>query len=296
MELDSHADTSVLGRNFIILSYSGKECEVSPYTDSYESTKHVPIVTGATAWTSPMDQETYILILNESLWMGDSMNHSLINPNQLRHYQIAVQDNPYSESPVLIHSPQDDFLMELSTSGNNIVAHTRTPTEQELKTCRHITLTSPHDWDPQNIVYPQPRFTVEEEIERQGTVGALLVGKLDCMLDNVSQSAATPIYNLDHIQQHLISTVKISSVPGVMEPQACQVQTLTETPSDVPSPWTFVSKQRQSTITPQQLSDKWFISTEQARATLKGTTQKLTQSALLPLGRCYKADCMFETP
>ena len=57
IELDSHADTCVLGRNFVILSYSGKECEVLPYSDEYDSVKNVPIVTGATAWTLPIDYQ-----------------------------------------------------------------------------------------------------------------------------------------------------------------------------------------------------------------------------------------------
>ena len=51
MELDSHADTTVLGRNCIVLQYTGRECDVSPYTDSYEAIKGVPIIQGATAWT-----------------------------------------------------------------------------------------------------------------------------------------------------------------------------------------------------------------------------------------------------
>ena len=37
VELDSHADTTVLGRNCVILQYTGRECEVSPYSDTYES-------------------------------------------------------------------------------------------------------------------------------------------------------------------------------------------------------------------------------------------------------------------
>jgi hypothetical protein len=39
----------------VILHYTGRECDVSPYTEVYESVKVVPIVSGATAWT---DEET----------------------------------------------------------------------------------------------------------------------------------------------------------------------------------------------------------------------------------------------
>ena len=53
IELDSHADTIVFGKNFLKLSDTGRVCTVSPYTDTYESIESVPIVTAATAWTSP---------------------------------------------------------------------------------------------------------------------------------------------------------------------------------------------------------------------------------------------------
>ena len=49
-ELDSHADTTVAGANYIILSYTGKECDVTPYRDDYEAVTNIPIVTAATAW------------------------------------------------------------------------------------------------------------------------------------------------------------------------------------------------------------------------------------------------------
>ena len=70
VELDSHDNKTFLGRNCIILAYTGKECEVSPYSDEYESIQKVPVVTGTTAWTCPHYGETFILVFNESLWMG----------------------------------------------------------------------------------------------------------------------------------------------------------------------------------------------------------------------------------
>ena len=43
IELDSHADTIVFGKNCAVIHYTGRECNVSPYTDTYESIKSVPI-------------------------------------------------------------------------------------------------------------------------------------------------------------------------------------------------------------------------------------------------------------
>ena len=59
------------------MKYSGRQCDVSPYTDAYEAIKSVPIATAGTAWKSTESGETYILLFHEGLWMVDQMEHSL---------------------------------------------------------------------------------------------------------------------------------------------------------------------------------------------------------------------------
>jgi len=102
IELDSHADTIVAGAKCIIMEYTEKVCDVSPYRDDYESVINIHIVHAATAWQSPHTGQTYILIFHEELWMGCHMKHSLINPNQLRHFGTKVQDDPTSDRPLSI--------------------------------------------------------------------------------------------------------------------------------------------------------------------------------------------------
>ena len=62
IELDTHADTTVLGSNCVVLLYMGKECEVSPYSSEYKAVQNVPVVTGATVWMNPMDGTAYLLV------------------------------------------------------------------------------------------------------------------------------------------------------------------------------------------------------------------------------------------
>jgi hypothetical protein len=89
-EMDSHANTVVLRRICTILSYTGRECDVSPYIDSYKAIKGVPIVTGATAWTAQVDGQTYILVFHEARWIGDVLQQSLLNANQLRQRRCKI--------------------------------------------------------------------------------------------------------------------------------------------------------------------------------------------------------------
>ena len=177
MELDSHADTAVLGRNCTILNYTGRECDVSPYTDSYEAIKNVPIVTGATAWTSQTTGETYILVINDSLWMGDVLDNSLLNPNQLRHHGVKVQDNPYDDTELHMATEDGDFIIPLQATGAIISLCTRNPTDQELQTCPHIILTSKQQWDPNELQFPEPLHRVHHD--------DLIVGALTTQESNI---------------------------------------------------------------------------------------------------------------
>ena len=44
IELDTHFYTVLFGQSFILLSETGREFDVSPYTYEYEAIKNVPIV------------------------------------------------------------------------------------------------------------------------------------------------------------------------------------------------------------------------------------------------------------
>ena len=126
IELDTHADTIVAGANCCIMSYTGRVCDVSPYSDEYKPVTGVPIVKAATVSQSQYTGQDYLLIFNEALWMP-SLPNTLVNPNQLRAYGTLVQDNPYSGDPLFIQSSNKNFNMELHSTGTVIYAHSRTP-------------------------------------------------------------------------------------------------------------------------------------------------------------------------
>jgi hypothetical protein len=132
LEMDTHADKYVLGPNFVILHYTSRECDVSPYTEVYESVTAVPIVSGATAWTDKRTGLTYILVVNEALWMPDTVTSSLINPNQLRAYGITVQDNPFAGPMYISNEGEEDAVSNLNVrSGHQyIYQHSNTYTRR----------------------------------------------------------------------------------------------------------------------------------------------------------------------
>ena len=113
-ETDNNADTCCVGKNFIFLSHTTRTADVYPSGDSYQPLRNVPIVTACTAWDDPETGQTYLLVINECLYSGTKLDHTLINPNQLRHFEVGYSDNPFE---FCLHSDRGySYLFELGLS------------------------------------------------------------------------------------------------------------------------------------------------------------------------------------
>ena len=200
IELDTHADMTVLGSNCVVLSYTGKECEVSPYSSEYEAVQNVPVITGAMVWTNATDGMAYLLIFHESLWMGDKLDHTLVNPNQLRAYGVSVQDNPFNTKPLSITT--DDASVKLYLEGMIICGDTQMPTKSKLGRLPRLILTSPHDWDPHNICFPSCSSQSSDNIPTESNHSILAV---DTLLQHT-------IYNPIMVASLISSHVQVAEV------------------------------------------------------------------------------------
>jgi hypothetical protein len=98
--------------------------------------------------------------------------------------------------------------------------------------------------------------------------------KVDDVVDSLSKTS-----NVVSVDQRSVVDVRI---PKIL--------------SDVPERRTFLSSERHSRVTPEEISERWAIGLSQARSTWKVTTQNAVRSAEMPLGRRYKADRVFERP
>ena len=281
IELDSHADTIVAGSNCIIMQYTGKECDVSPYRDDYESVTNVPIVHAATAWQSPHSGQTYILVFHEALWMGGHMEHSLVNPNQLRYFGTKVQDDPTSDRALSIINEDNSFCMELAMAGTVVYADTFTPSEQELHDCPHIILSSPHAWDPHKVLFPKAKRSLDEEVGLLRLLSAVnsTGGRESSLLPYEDEL----VFSLDRMNRRISGLKVLELGKPSIDPGK----------SDVPARNAFQSTDRHTDVTPQDLSERWGISISTAAKTLKKTTQKFLRSAILPLSRRYRTDRVF---
>ena len=82
--------------------------------------------------------------------------NSLMNPNQVRHYGVEVQDNPYHRDPMLVKKDDKDstFVACLKSKGTEIYFDIWTSTNADLREYLHVYLTSSNPWDPSEIQFP----------------------------------------------------------------------------------------------------------------------------------------------
>ena len=83
--------------------------------------------------------------------MGDRLDHTLVNPNQMRAYGIDVQDNPFSD--LLLSITTGDHTIPLHTQGTTIFCYTQSATMHELQNLLQIELTSHQSWEPHKVQF-----------------------------------------------------------------------------------------------------------------------------------------------
>ena len=108
-EINTRADTICVGANWILLSASGQYCDIYGSHDNFKGIEDVPIARVATVISNEHGR-VHILIVNKSLYLGASLEHSLININQIRHFGIPISDNTYDSGRYFGIDHEDQFI------------------------------------------------------------------------------------------------------------------------------------------------------------------------------------------
>lgn len=273
-ECDTDADTCCLGKNFMVYKYTQRTADVYAYDKSLTPATNIPIVTGATAKDDETTGETYILLFNESLYYGTKMDHSLFNPNQLRKFGVPVWDNPFDRERPFSIQISDEIEIPLCTNGTKIYFKSRVPTSRELEECPKIHVTSEHPWNPNEVelkqVISENKYPNVKKIEFN-------MNDRYAYRDDISTN--------DIILNEISSSLTTLNTPN----NGYDLHTL-----DVPRTRTYVSHERHNTITADKLSDMLCIGPDRAKQMLRVTRQQGTRSAILPIGRRYRADRMYD--
>ena len=248
--MDSHADVSCVGKHAHILErFTGRTCNVQPFNDSYESIKNVCTVNAAFAYDDA-EGKTYIIEVNQSLDFTQSMEHSLLCPNQARVHGVIVDDVPTfldatGRSTHSIRIPESSIDLPLSMHGTISYLPVRYPTQEEIDEYEHIELTdSQAEWDPHCL----------DGLHK--TMSSVFVhSSCDISLFSSGDELLYP-----SLYENLCHSVMISSL----------------------------NHRKISDITPEHLATMWKIPLHHARLTLKATTHSSVQLNEGMLSRRFK--------
>ena len=241
-------------------------------------------MSSATAFDDAINDETYILILHESLYYVPKLGHSLLNPNQIHMNGIGFWDNPFDPNHSLCIETSCGVIIPLSLKGTKLSFNSRVPSTHELNTCYHIDMTSINEWNPRTV-----------------QLGAVITTKSPSTFDyRISQICTSNILfgAPDRIKYSIPNCYRDESVLCDINPCLIQLKELMTSKLnsahsesfDVPSRRTFVSTERHLKHTAENLSELWSIGLKRAKAAIRVTTRRGTRSAILPLSRRYIAD------
>jgi hypothetical protein len=193
------------------------------------------------------------------------MKTSLINPNQLRHFGVQVQDKPTSHLPLSIVTEDHDFSMNMTMARTIVYTETHIPSDHKLATCKYIELTSSHSWDPNNVCFPHPKISLEEMMANKQFISSMTTFDLsrsqgDHDIDNANDHT---IFDLNNIQRHICSMSSMNS-------SLFKTQDMNLGSTDIPLTSRFQSSERHSDVSAQSLlSEQWGNSISTAGKNLK---------------------------
>ena len=247
-ELDSHADTCVAGPNFRFLSGTGETVSVSPFSTELTSLSDVPIGTCATVFDDPNTGQSFLLIVNEAIYLGDRMSHSLLCPNQLRSNGVQVFDVPLQFGGLkhCIDIVEHDLQIPLQLHGTFSYFDSRIPTDNELRHLDRFELTSEVAWEPSSSQFQE----MEDDASSRST--SELTSSNRCMAD-----CCCPDLPIELASPELLCSRVLSSVRVV--------------PSDRTA--SAVQHRRNPPLSKELLARRWGIGINAAERTLTVTTQ-----------------------
>lgn len=280
-EPDSHADTCVAGANCLLIEHTGRSVNVQGFSPDLPQLESVPIATVLTAYDCPRTARTYLLLINEALYMPD-LPYTLLCPNQLRDFGLHVDERPrqYDEESIFgVHIPDAGLHIPFTLEGVTAGFQTRPPTMDEITdpTLVQYDITSPLNWDPTS-----PDFAIAEEAAGDG----------DVLMEDVDDDAKVKLKRQVAVMrrkendEHIRNAIDVTRITQDLFELDIDRSELT-TPGERNVSAIRMGEPQQE-ITPESVAAKWMIGTEAAKRTLQVTTQGGVRRIQNPALRRFK--------
>ena len=137
-ELDSHANTVVVGKQTFVFSHSGQYANVQAFTEKVKVLPQVPIVDAVIAYDCPSSGETYLFVVRNALCV-QSMEINLIPPFIMREAGLVISTTPniHCDKPTVadhsIFDEESGLRIPLTLNGIFSTFNTRSVNEDEIE-------------------------------------------------------------------------------------------------------------------------------------------------------------------
>ena len=165
-ELDSHADSPVVGKHSYVLRATGRKVSVKGFTDQLGAPILVPVVDAAVVYDCEYTGKSVILVIRNALHL-QNMDTNLIPPFMMRLAGLKIDECPKflsddpNENNHSIYSPEHDFRIPLQLDGIISFMPTRRPSQKELNELESIELTpNVTEWNPHDDSYSQQEYSM----------------------------------------------------------------------------------------------------------------------------------------
>lgn len=275
-ELDSHADSPVVGIHSRILEDTGRRAKVSGFTSDLGKPISVKVVNAAILYECDKTGKVEVLVLCNALYFPN-MEVNLVPPFMMRLAGVEVDECPKflakdpTETNHSLYFQDSDLRIHLQLEGIVSYFPSRRPTVDELKEAEgHFILMTPNQpiWDPHTDVYKDQEYGMTDysgNLKQRGDGTGLTI----C---SVSHEASIS----DHITAQ---AVNYSSLDTISDPSLLIAAVASTAGHCVSS---VQSKQRKGQVKPHELAERLKIPIEMARKTIQSTTQLGTRTVTEP--------------
>jgi hypothetical protein len=276
LELESHADTCVLGRDALIMLDYNQPVSIVGYDESLRS-KTYQTVSGVVAYDDPQTGMMLHLIINWAIHIPH-LDHHLFCPMQCRVNDVTVNDlpnflaaNPTDQMHALtmtdLDNPLQLVILPLTLKGVTSMLNVRTVTINEFNSQDYprLHLTSETlTWDPTTNLYEQQENAM---IDYSGHIvhDAAMRGQVPTLIINELQLLTTDLADMTHdcnFHQVLTSHVVVSSIDASLSGH--------------------VRSHKAAPIDFMTVAARWMIALERAKKTVQLTTQRGVHTCLNP--------------
>ena len=223
-ELDSHADTSVVGWDTALLIHDYETpVRVQGYNGDVGERSNCRIVSAVVAYDHPASGDVYMLVIHQAILIP-SMSHNLLCPMQLRDHGLTMNDepkymalNPTEEHHAITfrgHNTPGSGPLRIPLELHGVTSYfpSRKPTKEEYEStpedlCVELTAEAP-DWDPASKAFQQQEEAMLHADGRlKDPVESWDLKRTVSVLHTIPQPEVPEFHLCDAVHSHVLASI-----------------------------------------------------------------------------------------